>query len=249
MKIYQVKDFPPEFCAPCDYLLRAKAVCMREHFFQVSNLERDRISLGRHARSDMFDSEKLKESEVYVDRYSFSGAGMYYGTEDVIYSFHINRCLLGTPEDDAFSIYYFYMSLVQEAISDLGINTEIKTETKRRKNSGVCLDLDGRGEIVTKDGKKLVASVYHDDGLIVSIHGSILVSDSWAKIYDFLKSHAPRVTRAYSLKQLVSELNTSVVMSSLLSKVGAVDLTDYTPEDKRAMTILSRQFEYERWQA
>ncbi len=247
MKLYAAYDFPVEYSVPCDYLLRAKAVCLGEHVAQVCNLSRDKISLVKHTSAEIFDKGKIKRDNLYVDRSPFGGAAMYCGSGDVTYSFHINRDALINALQPAGEIYRGYTNLVCASIANLGIEVRVRDEPVHNRKTGVCLNLEGRSEIVDKDGRKLAGSIYKDDGLIVSIHGIILVTEAWKKIYDYIKNIPPRAS-ATSLGLRIPGVATSDVMGSLVQQLEDVESVSYTGLDYRAMHLLAPTFEYGRWQ-
>ena len=247
MKLYHKRDFPPEYCASCDHLLRAKAACNNEHVGQIATLSAERISLARHARAEMFDREKLRADNVYVDRPKFAGSGMYYGTEDVLFSFHLNRTILGNPNEESQKIYARYSDMVCRALRQYGILVYVKSQHGRKKNTGVCLNLEGRSEMIGENGEKLVAGVYQDNNLVFSMHGVILVSDTWKKIYDYVRER-PKMATAGSLRNIVPEADPTDIIASLIAEIDDVELTHYTDSDYHAMRRLAPQFEFSQWQ-
>jgi len=242
-------DFPVSYSVPCDYLLRAKSVCMGDHVAQVCNLSRDKISLAKHTSGEMFDKDKIKESNIYVDRCHFGGSAMYCGSGDVTYSFHINRDALSNSTTPAGEVYREYTELVCKAISNLGIEVSIRDEPTRNRKNGVCVSLEGRSEIVDRDGRKLVGSIYKDDGLIITIHGIILVTNAWSKIYDYVKN-LPPVANAIALRSRIPGVSYTDVISSFIEQLPEYNRQDrdYSPRDWRAMQLLAPQFEYGKWQ-
>ena len=247
MKLYVAPDFPAELSVPCDYLLRAKAVCAADHVAQISNLARDKISLVKHTSGEMLDGEKIRQAGLHVDRCHFGGAAMYCGTEDVTFSFHVNREALRNPDEPAGEIYARHVEAVRRALAQTGANVSVRSDPTKNRKTGVCISLEGRSEIISADGSKLSGSIYQDDGLIVTIHGIILVSDAWAKIYDYMRVPPP-MARAVSLRSLVPGVSTKVVISLLRSQLGDVERATYTEQDIRTMRRLVPQFEYGRWQ-
>lgn len=248
MKIYYTRDLPAEYSVPCDYLLQAKAACEGEHIMQVCNLEKDKISFGKSTRSDLFDSSKIKESGIHVDRSRFGGAAMYCGSEDITYSFHINRLALDNPGEHAGKIYLHYTARIAHAIARLGVEgIAIRTEGKGKKD-GVCLSLEGRSEVINGEGQKLVGSVYKDDGLVISIQGLILISDAWVKIYDYIRGF-PTKANAISLRTLVPGVQSVDLIGLLCGEFPKAEFASYTDKDMDTMKLLAPTFGYDKWQA
>lgn len=250
MRIYHKREFPPEFCAPNDFILRSKSASSTEHIAQISTLSSDRISLARHARTEMFDREKLSKDNVWVDQPKFAGSGMYYSTEEVLYSFHLNRQLLRNPQEDAAKVYDRTSEMICRALRRYGILVYVKSQKGRKRNTGVCLNLEGRSEMIGENGEKLAVGVYQDNGLIISIHGVILVTDAWKKIYEYLKER-PKMASAGSLRDIVPDADPTDVIKAVIEEVGNADsaeLVDYTDLDYHGMRYLVPQFEFGRWQ-
>lgn len=241
MKTYQVHHLPAELCWPSDYLLRSRAASEHQHYAQIGTVDRERLGLGKRTDLTMFNLDKLKRDQVFVDRRPFGGAGTYCGSGDVIYSFHINRLCLADPDMPVGDVFQEWNEIVREAICEVGVDATIRNEPGQNIRDGVCVNLVGRSEIVDGTGNKLVGSVFKDDGLIISIHGLVMVTDTWLKIYDYLKVPTQRA-RAVSLEQLVSRDDlTDVVVEALCYNVASIGVK-YCDKDYEAMRMLQNQF-------
>ena len=246
MKLYLARDFPAELSRPCDYLLLAKAVTENRHIAHVANLANDRLRLTGRSRLDMFDEEKLRQSNVYTYRCSHYGAAHYCGTEDVTYSFHINRRQLSNPYEPVDALHRRFTIKVADSIAKLGVTTRLKKGGRSTKD-GICLNLESQSEITTEHGLKLGASICTDDGLIFRMHGVILVTDAWTRVYDFMKLKPSRA-RATSLRAIDPRITTTAVIDQLCQDINGGVTTPYSTVDMKTMEFLVPAFDPGRWQ-
>ncbi len=248
MKLYRTKDLPTKMSVSCDYLLRARAASIGDHVVHVFNLQNDKLSFARGTPIHLFNAEAIKDAGLYADRHDLGGAGFYCGKEDVVCNFHINREVLEDPEKPALQIFRERADMVCRVLNKLGVSVSVKTDRGRNIRDGVCINLEGRSEIVTEDGTKLAGGVYRDDGLIFTAYEIILVSDAWTKIYDYMKD-APPKAKATSLQHLVPGVTTDNVINLLCEQMGDYEEADFTFMDFKSMERLSPRFGYDRWQA
>ena len=242
MKFYRPIELPAELCWPNDHLVRAKSEANGESYANIGNFDRMRLGLARRTEMSLFDMEKLKADRVTVDRGPFGGAGLFVGPDEVFYSIHINRATLPDPTIPASQIYHHWISEICWALQEMGVDCRVD-DRGSQVNDGVCLSRSGRSEIIDPQGRKLVGSVFKDFGLVVSIHGIVLVTDTWLKIYDYMKVPPP-VAKGFSLSHLLgAEGLTGRVADRLCDLVGCpVEEKAFSPVDWDMMRVMEPRF-------
>ncbi len=192
MKLYREPSFPVELAIPLDHILQAKATCDADTYVFVGNPNGYRLGLGQRTRAYVFDLPKLWQDGIYVEKRPYAGSGFLCGPDDVYFSVHINRASLDDPQEPVESIFHWWHNRLRFALEELGIMTYLHAKEEKQASKGVCMNLSGQKEIVDKDGHKLVAGVYKDDGLVVSMSGVVLVSPAWLRVYDYLTHPPPK---------------------------------------------------------
>ena len=248
MRLYRTRDFPTQLSVPCDYILRARAASVGDHMVHIFNLDADKISFARATPTHLFDDQKIRDSGVYADRHNLGGAGFYCGKQDVVCSFHLNRERLGNPKISALELFRTCAGKVCRAINSLGLSVSVKKEIGQNVRDGVCVNLEGRSEIVTSEGTKLAGGVFRDDGLIFTAYEIILVSDAWASIYEYIKETPPK-GNVTSLQSLKPGITTGLVADLVTRELGEHETGVFSANDFRSMERLAPQFGYDQWQA
>ncbi len=247
MRLYRTKDFPTELSVARDYLSRAIAASVGDHVVHVFNLEQDKISFARNTPMHLFSGDAIRKSNLYVDRHSLGGAAFYCGTEDAVCCFHINREALIDPNIPATEIFRSCADIIRDTIASFGIGAFVRSDREHNVRDGVCINLEGRSEVVTEDNVKLAGGVYRDDGLIVTAYEVILVSDAWTKIYDYMDVK-PSKAKATSLQSLIPGITTDEVIDAICEQIGDYQEANFSPMDLRSMRRLAPKFGYDRWQ-
>ncbi len=145
------------------------------------------MTLGKRSLLNFYDLDKLKADDVFVHRRPYGGSGTIYGPRDVLLGLYIPKSTFKDGyQTDGATAYLYFQTLIASSLRQHGLNVSIDESEAIRWEDGVCMHLQGRGEIVTPEGHKMVVSVFREDELGFYMRAILLVSTDWVKVYDYL---------------------------------------------------------------
>ncbi len=244
MKMFRQPGFPVSLAIPLDHIIHARATFDADAIGFIGNPDGYRLGIGRRTTPNTFDMDKLRREGVYVERRPYGGSGFFCGPKDVYFSFHVNRVSLPEPNISVNEVFDQYVNKLLDVILGLGIQAHIQGSSRsKNRNDGICMNLSGRSEIVDQYGNKLVAGVFKDDGLVISMSGVFLVSDDWRKIYTYLRQPPPNQISGSSLEQHVEDdALTNRVIQSVCSHFDVSEYLKLTPKDYEVLEQLVANF-------
>ena len=188
LTIIREKDLPVEETRAGDVVM-AHWLPQYGALLQVANPNGYMFGIGKRATLKFYDIEKLKQDGVYIHKRNYGGSGAMFGPSDIIWSLHVMKNHFSDGYDVvAADAYKFFNVAVFDTFRDLGMEVEIDESVRSQAEDGACIHLQGRSEIITPAGRKVAVSVYKEDDIGIYINGAFLISDAWARIYEYLAS-------------------------------------------------------------
>ncbi len=207
---------PPEEAQATEIVLE-NSVVQQDALLHIGSITDYVLTLGKRSLFKFYNFDKLRADNIYVHQRPYGGSGTLYGPNDAVLSLYVNKASFSAGFDvDAVCAYILFTNAICSALNDMGLVCRIDDTEKLRKEDGVCAHLHGRSEILSKDGTKLVASVFREDDLGFYMRALILVSDDWAKIYDYLVAPTKPLTPVDSVQQ---QLNRPVSPEEVVNAV------------------------------
>ena len=240
LDVIYTKDLPAKDLRACDVVCSFGIMTHYALLF-IANPDGPILRLGKRAALKFYDLDKLREDGVYVNKTNYGGSGAMFGPRDITFNLHVNKqSFVDEYRVDTAKAFRFFIESLRDTMRDLGIDAHIDDETKLNKEDGVCIHLQGRSEVVTRDGRKLVVSVYREDEMGFYLNAAVLVSDAWASIYDYLVSPMEVRLPNNSVEELLGRENiTEEIIRDLIQRFselfGRLEYIELTEFQRRAV--------------
>jgi lipoate-protein ligase A len=203
---YEVRE-PQEFYPLDEYYLsqleedEAKLVFM--------NFTEPCLALGRRQK------EYEVKDDIAIMRKITNGTTNYVYKDEVSFAIYIKGDKFKDKKQSA--IQQWIVWIVQSALNDLGVETEIVTESSQHEYNPIhCFSSLTKGELVY-NGRKILGASSTRCGKDFIFHGLIYIDKSYEKIYNYIDNDSS--IKPISVVEINSTLNKGDVIAAITTRV------------------------------